>query len=211
MLFKIENKFKNGLIISLLIHTSMFVLAAGTEGISFSGKETQIEMIPASELGIGDDLTIGGAAPKIAASIVLKSYISEKYTQSNSGLPSLDDNNVAHGNDQEIGNDNLEGDGYGHGGSGDTNSGSMISGSLPMYPARARESGLEGSLILRVRIEPDGSISDVTLRVSSGYAPFDEAAERAVKKWRFRPVIRNGAAVSKIHDIRVKFKLNSFK
>jgi TonB family protein len=156
-------------------------------------------------------LRIGGAVPKITGSIVLKPHISEKYTQSQSSLPSLDDNNASNGNDQVTGNDNMEGDGYGQGGSGDTNSGSMIAGSLPVYPANARESGLEGNLILRLNIGPDGSVSDVLIRVSSGYTPFDEAAEHAVKKWRFRPVMRNGVAVSRIHDIRVKFKLNSFK
>jgi TonB family protein len=196
MLFKIGNSLGNALLFSVIIHTSVFALIAGTNGFNlFSNRETQIDMIPASALGIGDDLNAGGAVARTEVST----------------MPKANDGNTAQENDQTTGNDNIEGDDYGQGGSGDSKSGSRIFGSIPVYPAKARESGREGSLILRLYIAPDGSVSDITIRVSSGYTPFDEAAEHAVRKWRFRPVYKNGVAVSRIHDVRVKFRLKDIK
>lgn len=49
------------------------------------------------------------------------------------------------------------------------------------YPAVARHEGLSGSLLLTVRISPDGSLVDTTLRRSSGYPVLDRAAQDIVR------------------------------
>lgn len=49
------------------------------------------------------------------------------------------------------------------------------------YPADARKQGLTGSLLLTVRIAPDGSLVDTTLRRSSGHPVLDRAAQDIVR------------------------------
>ncbi len=49
------------------------------------------------------------------------------------------------------------------------------------YPAEARRQGLSGSLMLTVRISPDGSLVDTTLRRSSGHPILDQAAQDIVR------------------------------
>ena len=49
------------------------------------------------------------------------------------------------------------------------------------YPAEARSEGLSGSLLLTVRISPDGSLVDATLRRSSGHPVLDRAAQDIVR------------------------------
>jgi protein TonB len=49
------------------------------------------------------------------------------------------------------------------------------------YPAAARQHGLSGSLLLTVRIAPDGQLIDTTLRRSSGHAVLDRAAQDIVR------------------------------
>jgi protein TonB len=49
------------------------------------------------------------------------------------------------------------------------------------YPAEARQKGLSGSLLLTVRIAPDGSLVETTLRRSSGHAVLDRAAQDIVR------------------------------
>jgi TonB family protein len=202
-----RNIFRNALLFSLVIHSSVFLLLTGFTSLSASGhREIEIEMIPVSSQGIGDDPTAG--TPMLQR-LKLSETQAKKLDQAPNKLHP-DDISVLQKLNIAAGNDIVEGDDYGEGGTG-ADSGKMISGSLPMYPAHAREQGLEGSVVLRLDIASDGSVSRVTVRVSSGYAPFDEAAERAVRKWRFRPVYRNGVAIARKHDIRVKFRLNGIQ
>lgn len=49
------------------------------------------------------------------------------------------------------------------------------------YPATARQQGLSGSLLLTVRIAPDGALIDTTLRRSSGHEVLDRAAQDIVR------------------------------
>jgi protein TonB len=49
------------------------------------------------------------------------------------------------------------------------------------YPAQARQQGLSGSLLLTVRIAPDGQLIDATLRRSSGHPVLDRAAQDIVR------------------------------
>jgi len=49
------------------------------------------------------------------------------------------------------------------------------------YPRQARDSGLNGRLIMTVMIRLDGSVGGITLTQPSGYKVFDEAAVRTVR------------------------------
>lgn len=57
----------------------------------------------------------------------------------------------------------------------------------PGYPERARRSGWEGTVILKIQIMENGRTGSIDIASSSGYEALDEAAVSAVEKWRFIP------------------------
>ena len=77
----------------------------------------------------------------------------------------------------------------------------------PVYPAAARRTGYEGTVVIRARIQIDGSADRVEIKKSSGYGILDQAALEAVRKWRFIPARRGNEAVVEWVDIPLKFKL----
>ena len=64
----------------------------------------------------------------------------------------------------------------------------------PVYPARSRRAGEQGSVLVRVLVDIAGAASQVSLQTSSRYPALDEAALVAVRNARFRPFTEGGAA-----------------
>lgn len=62
----------------------------------------------------------------------------------------------------------------------------------PQYPAEALARRVEGTVTLRFRIEPNGSVSQSTVQQSSGDVSLDEAARVAIAKCTFTPATVNG-------------------
>jgi len=60
----------------------------------------------------------------------------------------------------------------------------------PAYPARARRSGEEGTVTLRVLVSAEGLPKRVALERSSGSSALDLAALEGVQQWRFVPARR---------------------
>jgi len=77
----------------------------------------------------------------------------------------------------------------------------------PDYPAEAKKLGQEGVVLLRVEVDGKGSVASVTLRQSSGFPMLDEAAQKVVSTWLFKPGRLAGIAVSTSVDVPVRFKL----
>ena len=73
----------------------------------------------------------------------------------------------------------------------------------PVYPEKAREMGLEGSVRLRVALARDGSIEDV--KVLAGDPMLAEAATDAVRQWRYRPTVVKGRQVTVLTVLTVTF------
>ncbi len=71
----------------------------------------------------------------------------------------------------------------------------MISATPPTYPLDSRRRREQGVVKLTVLVGTDGRVQDVDIASSSGSARLDRAALGAVRRWRWSPVIRNGAAV----------------
>lgn len=80
--------------------------------------------------------------------------------------------------------------------------------SPPGYPLAARRLGLEGRVLLRVDVDRTGAVKHVAITRSSGHRILDEAARRAMDKWRFLPAMVNGEAASGAVDVPVSFRLN---
>jgi periplasmic protein TonB len=94
-------------------------------------------------------------------------------------------------------------------GSTSTRRPSIISSFRPVYPRVARESGWEGTVIVRTLIDRNGEPSQVNVRKSSGYPTLDQAAQKAVKSWTFQPAKDGNIPIRKWVDIPIKFDLNS--
>jgi len=77
----------------------------------------------------------------------------------------------------------------------------------PVYPDGARRQGRQGRAILRVEVRPDGTAGAVSVDRSSGDDRLDTAAVAAVRQWRFRPALRNGAPVASNVRIPIRFRL----
>ena len=59
----------------------------------------------------------------------------------------------------------------------------------PNYPRRALRRGIEGVVMVRVDVGPDGVPTSVGISSSSRSRDLDRAAIEAVERWRFRPAI----------------------
>ncbi len=82
----------------------------------------------------------------------------------------------------------------------------VLDAPVPVYPPMARQAGVEGRVILRVRVGRDGSARAVTL-VRSDNELLDAAAREAVSRWRFRPGMQDGQPVDVWMTIPIRFRL----
>lgn len=77
----------------------------------------------------------------------------------------------------------------------------------PVYPRIARESGWEGTVLIRVTIQADGNPDLISVRKSSGHTVLDQAAIEAVKKWKFSPAKDGNIPIRSIVEIPINFDL----
>ena len=77
----------------------------------------------------------------------------------------------------------------------------------PVYPHTAYKLGIEGRVLIDLSMSAEGAVEKVHIRDSSGFAVLDSAAVRAVKKWRFYPVLRNGKAIPFSDTGHIIFKI----
>jgi protein TonB len=75
----------------------------------------------------------------------------------------------------------------------------------PVYPAMARAAGIQGTVTLQATIATDGTIEN--LRVAGGPLMLQQAAIDAVKSWRYRPYLLDGAPVEMETTVNVIFSL----
>jgi periplasmic protein TonB len=78
----------------------------------------------------------------------------------------------------------------------------------PRYPINELRSGIEGTVVLRVLVDIDGTPADVTIETSSGNRNLDRAAlQHVLKTWRFKPAMQNGQVVQAYGLVPVAFSL----
>jgi len=72
-------------------------------------------------------------------------------------------------------------------------------------PDRAKRSGIQGPVVLECVIDPEGNVtsSDVIF----GPPALIDAAESAVRKWRYTPTLLDGKPVPVIMTVTVNFRL----
>ncbi|HBS60721.1 MAG TPA: hypothetical protein DEA44_15850 [Firmicutes bacterium] len=80
----------------------------------------------------------------------------------------------------------------------------------PVYPEEARRDGIRGSVGVKIEVLENGRPGEIEVQRSSGYDSLDEAALRAVRKWRFVPAQEadSGRAMRCFTTLTVVFRLN---
>lgn len=82
-----------------------------------------------------------------------------------------------------------------------------LNNAAPAYPPTSRKKREQGVVWFEVHVGSAGELLELKLKTSSGFRRLDEAAERAVKQWRFQPALRQGKAVDAWYDLPVRFSL----
>ena len=77
----------------------------------------------------------------------------------------------------------------------------------PSYPRKARRREQEGTVVVRARVNPHGSVNRVWVHQSSGHPALDNSALTAVRQWRFVPASRSGHNIASIVQLSVNFRL----
>jgi len=78
----------------------------------------------------------------------------------------------------------------------------------PQYPIRAAERGIEGWVVLKFTITATGTVENPVVLDAKPKRIFDRAAIRALKKWKYRPRVVDGVAISRQEEVRLTFDLD---
>ena len=75
----------------------------------------------------------------------------------------------------------------------------------PEYPDIARQSSMEGTVVVQALVGKDGKVKDT--KVVKSVPVLDDAAVAAVKRWVFKPALSNNKPVAVWVAVPVKFSL----
>ncbi|HEY0685026.1 MAG TPA: energy transducer TonB [Steroidobacter sp.] len=75
----------------------------------------------------------------------------------------------------------------------------------PTWPASAV--GVEGWVLLRFTLLPNGTVTDVEIKEAHPAGLFDASAVEALRQWKFEPVERDGKKIAQRAEIRMKYAL----
>jgi protein TonB len=89
--------------------------------------------------------------------------------------------------------------------SGGVAAGNLIQKTQPVYPPIAKAARVQGTVVLQATISKTGTIEG--LRVVSGPAMLQQAAQDAVRSWRYRPYLLDGDPVEVETTVTVIFTL----
>jgi TonB family protein len=81
----------------------------------------------------------------------------------------------------------------------------LIYTTAAQYPEKARQGHIEGPVAVRVVVNSDGVVEKMTPLKGNPFLLM--AAMNAIKSWRYRPYVLNGAAVEFESIVTVKFAL----
>lgn len=75
----------------------------------------------------------------------------------------------------------------------------------PVYPPLAAQARIQGAVLFTVIVGQDGGVSKLTLE--RGHPLLVQAAQDAVKQWRYKPTLLNGQPVEVVTQVEVPFVL----
>lgn len=82
-----------------------------------------------------------------------------------------------------------------------------LSNPAPAYPLEARRMKQEGIVILTADVDRMGNPEQINIKKSSGFSRLDQAAIKAVWKWKFSPAKIGDLPVNSTVEIPVRFLL----
>ncbi|MBM4385928.1 MAG: TonB family protein [Deltaproteobacteria bacterium] len=77
----------------------------------------------------------------------------------------------------------------------------------PDYPPRAQSRGIEGWVLVQFTITAAGTVRDAKVVDASPRGYFEEAALKAIARWRYNPKVQEGVAVERV-GVRVRLSFN---
>ena len=84
-----------------------------------------------------------------------------------------------------------------------------VAAPAPPYPRMAANRNIEGTVVLRIRVDARGAPTEVSVEQSSGSSLLDQAALKFVKaRWRFVPAQRDGQATEAWALVPIEFVLH---
>jgi TonB family protein len=90
---------------------------------------------------------------------------------------------------------------------GDVQATRLVRMTRPAYPERAKQLGIEGTVLMRAVIGKDGSLLNLSVLNQQVDAELSKAALDAVSQWRYQPTLLNGEPVEVITTVTVNFRL----
>ena len=78
----------------------------------------------------------------------------------------------------------------------------------PNYPEDARTRAWEDELVVRYVIGKDGRVKEVTIISAPQRDVFVDGTLRAIRSWRFKPMIKDGEKTEVVHEMTVYYRLN---
>ena len=80
--------------------------------------------------------------------------------------------------------------------------------SPPPYPRAELHAGIQGTVVLKVLVDTDGTPLEVVVQTSSGNRNLDKSAvQHVLKRWRFQSAMRDGHAVQAYGLVPIVFSL----
>jgi protein TonB len=77
----------------------------------------------------------------------------------------------------------------------------------PRYPLSARRMGIVGRVLLRVQVDAQGRVKATQIATSSGFDVLDEAAKKAVMRWKFAAASRSGRSIASWVRVPIRFRM----
>lgn len=83
-----------------------------------------------------------------------------------------------------------------------------VSAPPPSYPRDAARIGAQGTVLLKILVDVDGTPLEVVVQQSSGNRSLDRTArEHVLKHWRFQPAMRDGHSVQAYGLVPIDFSM----
>jgi TonB family protein len=77
---------------------------------------------------------------------------------------------------------------------------------FPGYSRKARKKKYQGVVVLSIVVTSEGRVTEIKIIKDPGEGLAEKAAE-AVRKWRFKPAMKDGTAVTARVEVEVSFHL----
>jgi TonB family protein len=79
---------------------------------------------------------------------------------------------------------------------------------FPYYPEKAQYDRLQGTVLLAVVVDRNGTVRDV-LRVGDPLGDgLDQSSINTVRRWKYRPLTQDGAAINALLPVVIKYSLS---